>query len=60
MLACVISESSQEYTDSTGIDLHQFIISTLNSNPRDRMMLLTLEQDMIDFITSNRSACVCV
>nr|XP_020462575.1 cAMP-regulated phosphoprotein 21 [Monopterus albus]XP_020462576.1 cAMP-regulated phosphoprotein 21 [Monopterus albus]XP_020462577.1 cAMP-regulated phosphoprotein 21 [Monopterus albus] len=46
-------ESSVEYTDSTGIDLHQFIIATLNSNPRDRMMLLKLEQDMIDFIASN-------
>lgn len=55
-----LSESSVEYTDSTGIDLHQFIVDTLNSNPRDRMMLLKLEQDMIDFITSNRSACVCV
>ncbi|XP_041823063.1 cAMP-regulated phosphoprotein 21 isoform X3 [Melanotaenia boesemani] len=48
-------ESSVEYTDSTGIDLHQFIIETLNNNPRDRMMLLKLEQDMIDFITSNSS-----
>ncbi|XP_044027631.1 cAMP-regulated phosphoprotein 21 isoform X2 [Siniperca chuatsi] len=46
-------ESSVEYTDSTGIDLHQFIVDTLNSNPRDRMMLLKLEQDMVDFITSN-------
>ncbi|XP_033981146.1 cAMP-regulated phosphoprotein 21 [Trematomus bernacchii] len=46
-------ESSVEYTDSTGIDLHQFIVNTLNSNPRDRMMLLKLEQDMVDFITSN-------
>ncbi|XP_072226317.1 cAMP-regulated phosphoprotein 21 [Leuresthes tenuis] len=46
-------EPSMEYTDSTGIDLHQFIVETLNSNPRDRMMLLKLEQDMIDFITSN-------
>ncbi|XP_069371959.1 cAMP-regulated phosphoprotein 21 isoform X2 [Paralichthys olivaceus] len=48
-------ESSVEYTDSTGIDLHQFIIDTLNSNPRDRMMLLKLEQDMTGFITSNSS-----
>ncbi|KAM3595929.1 uncharacterized protein V6R79_005540 [Siganus canaliculatus] len=46
-------ESSVEYTDSTGIDLHQFIVDTLNSNPRDRMTLLKLEQDMIDYITSN-------
>lgn len=53
-------EPSLEYTDSTGIDLHRFIVDTLNSNPRDRMMLLKLEHDMIDFITSNRSACVYV
>ncbi|XP_049891241.1 cAMP-regulated phosphoprotein 21 isoform X1 [Epinephelus moara] len=46
-------EPSVEYTDSTGIDLHQFIVNTLNSNPRDRMMLLKLEQDMTDFIISN-------
>uniref|UniRef100_A0A4W6CYM2 R3H domain-containing protein n=1 Tax=Lates calcarifer TaxID=8187 RepID=A0A4W6CYM2_LATCA len=52
-LLLLLSESSVEYTDSTGIDLHQFIIDTLNSNPRDRMMLIKLEQDMIDFITSN-------
>lgn len=53
-----LSESSVEYTDSTGIDLHQFIVDTLNSNPRDRMMLLKLEQDMIDYITSDRYVCV--
>uniref|UniRef100_A0A8C6T5M6 Uncharacterized protein n=1 Tax=Neogobius melanostomus TaxID=47308 RepID=A0A8C6T5M6_9GOBI len=46
-------EPSAEYTDSTGIDLQQFIVDTLNSNPRERMMLLKLEQEMIDFITSN-------
>uniref|UniRef100_A0AAY5K2R3 Uncharacterized protein n=1 Tax=Esox lucius TaxID=8010 RepID=A0AAY5K2R3_ESOLU len=49
----IVSDTSQEYTDSSGIDLHQFIIATLNSNPRDRMMLLKLEQEMIDFITDN-------
>ncbi|KAK0145934.1 cAMP-regulated phosphoprotein 21 [Merluccius polli] len=46
-------ESSVEYTDSSGVDLQQFISDTLNSNPRDRMALLKLERDMIDFITSN-------
>ncbi|KAM9385525.1 cAMP-regulated phosphoprotein 21 [Pholidichthys leucotaenia] len=46
-------ESSVEYTDSSGIDLHQFIVDTLNSNPRDRLMLLKLEQEMTDFITSS-------
>uniref|UniRef100_A0A1A8HSH0 Cyclic AMP-regulated phosphoprotein, 21 n=1 Tax=Nothobranchius kuhntae TaxID=321403 RepID=A0A1A8HSH0_NOTKU len=45
-------EAAVEYTDSTGIDLHQFLVDTLNSNSRDRMMLLNLEQDMIDFINS--------
>uniref|UniRef100_A0A1A7WZB3 Cyclic AMP-regulated phosphoprotein, 21 n=1 Tax=Iconisemion striatum TaxID=60296 RepID=A0A1A7WZB3_9TELE len=45
-------EANVEYTDSTGIDLHQFLVDTLNSNSRDRMMLLNLEQDMIDFINS--------
>ncbi|CAI9554659.1 unnamed protein product [Staurois parvus] len=46
-------DSSQEYTDSTGIDLHEFLVNTLKSNPRDRMMLLKLEQDILDFIATN-------
>ncbi|KAM4626369.1 R3H domain-containing protein 1 isoform 3-T5 [Discoglossus pictus] len=46
-------DSSQEYTDSTGIDLHEFLVNTLQSNPRDRMMLLKLEQDILDFIGTN-------
>ena len=59
ILTCVCvrvpcAESSLEYRDSTGIDLDQFIMDTLNSNPRDKMMLLKLEQDMIDYITSNK------
>ncbi|XP_054909758.1 cAMP-regulated phosphoprotein 21 isoform X2 [Poeciliopsis prolifica] len=48
-------ESSVEYTDSTGTDLDQFIEDTLNSNPRDRLTLLKLEQDMTDFIFSSSS-----
>ncbi|XP_050771955.1 R3H domain-containing protein 1 isoform X11 [Gopherus flavomarginatus] len=43
-------DSSQEYTDSTGIDLHEFLVNTLKNNPRDRMMLLKLEQEILDFI----------
>lgn len=66
-LSCVVkhfvvavspSESSEEYTDSTGIDLQQFIVDSLNSNPRDRLMLLKLEQDMRDFIGSDRWECL--
>ncbi|NWH65385.1 R3HD1 protein, partial [Geococcyx californianus] len=46
-------DSSQEYTDSTGIDLHEFLVNTLRNNPRDRMMLLKLEQEILDFIGNN-------
>ncbi|XP_077073285.1 R3H domain-containing protein 1-like isoform X13 [Siphateles boraxobius] len=46
-------DSSQDYTDSTGIDLHEFLANTLRNNPRDRMMLLKLEQDILDFISNN-------
>ncbi|KAM9494449.1 cAMP-regulated phosphoprotein 21 isoform 2-T2 [Clarias gariepinus] len=48
-------EPSLEYTDSTGIDLEEFLITTLKSSPRDRLMLLKLEQDMTDFMTDNCS-----
>ncbi|KAG9279837.1 cAMP-regulated phosphoprotein 21 isoform X1 [Astyanax mexicanus] len=48
-------ESSLEYTNSTGIDLEEFLITTLKSSPRDRLMLLKLEQDMTDFMTDNCS-----
>ncbi|KAG5852863.1 hypothetical protein ANANG_G00067040 [Anguilla anguilla] len=48
-------DSSQEYTDSTGIDLHEFLVNTLKNNPRDRMILLKLEQDILDFISNNES-----
>lgn len=27
-------DSSQEYTDSTGIDVHEFLVNTLKNNPR--------------------------
>ncbi|KAK2886947.1 hypothetical protein Q8A67_015175 [Cirrhinus molitorella] len=48
-------EPSLEYTDSTGIDLEEFLITTLKSSPRDRLMLLKLEADMTDFMTDNSS-----
>lgn len=34
LLMCVFSDCSQEYTDSTGIDLHEFLVNTLKNNPR--------------------------
>ncbi|XP_061678471.1 cAMP-regulated phosphoprotein 21 isoform X2 [Syngnathoides biaculeatus] len=55
--ASALSEESggdgASYRDSTGVDLQRFIVDTLNSNPRDRMMMLKLEQDMIAFITGD-------
>uniref|UniRef100_F1RRD5 cAMP regulated phosphoprotein 21 n=1 Tax=Sus scrofa TaxID=9823 RepID=F1RRD5_PIG len=47
-------DCSQEYTDSTGIDLHEFLINTLKNNSRDRMILLKMEQEIIDFIGDNK------
>ncbi|XP_020019321.1 cAMP-regulated phosphoprotein 21 isoform X12 [Castor canadensis] len=48
-------DCSQEYTDSTGIDLQEFLINTLKNNSRDRMILLKVEQEMIDFIGDNNN-----
>ncbi|XP_039699352.1 cAMP-regulated phosphoprotein 21 isoform X11 [Pteropus medius] len=46
-------DCSQEYTDSTGIDLHEFLINTLKNN--SRMILLKMEQEIIDFIGDNNN-----
>ncbi|XP_030059367.1 cAMP-regulated phosphoprotein 21 [Microcaecilia unicolor] len=48
-------DCSQEYTDSTGIDLHEFLVNTLKNNPRDRMILLKMEQEIIEFISDNNN-----
>uniref|UniRef100_A0A8D2JKW4 cAMP regulated phosphoprotein 21 n=1 Tax=Varanus komodoensis TaxID=61221 RepID=A0A8D2JKW4_VARKO len=53
LLIYIFSDCSQEYTDSTGIDLHEFLVNTLKNNPRDRMILLKMEQEIIDFISDN-------
>lgn len=38
-------DSSQEYTDSTGIDVHEFLVNTLKNNPRyDHHICLYLKQ----------------
>ena len=38
------------YTDSTGTDLTQFIINTLNKNTKDRVLMLKLEQEMTNLV----------
>ncbi|XP_069469292.1 cAMP-regulated phosphoprotein 21 isoform X2 [Ambystoma mexicanum] len=52
-LRALSKDCSQEYTDSTGIDLQEFLINTLKNNPRDRMILLKMEQEIVDFISDN-------
>ncbi|XP_078454231.1 R3H domain-containing protein 1-like isoform X2 [Lampetra planeri] len=47
-------DSSQEYTDSTGVDVHEFLVNTLKNNPRDRMMLLKMEQELMEFVQDNK------
>ena len=42
------------YTDSTGIDLKDFIKMTLNRNLKDRMMILKMEQDLLCFIRESK------
>lgn len=38
------------YTDSTGTDLTQFIINTINKNSKDRVLMLKLEQEMSSLV----------
>jgi len=47
---CLSRDSSIEYKDSTGIDLEEFIKTTLNKNAKDRMILLKLEKELCEYI----------
>merc|ERR1719397_1332312 len=42
------------YTDSTGTDLTQFIINTLNKNSKDRVLMLKLEQEMSNLVKDGK------
>ena len=42
------------YTDNTGTDLTQFIISTLNKNTKDRVLMLKLEQEMSNLVRDTK------
>ncbi len=50
----IADSSTETYTDSTGIDLEEFIRTTLNKNPKDRVMLLKLETEMHNFIKDSK------
>ena len=42
------------YTDNTGTDLTQFIISTLNKNAKDKVLMLKLEQEMSNLVKDSK------
>lgn len=48
------SDSSMEYTDSSGVDLQQFIIQTLHKNQKDRMMLLKIEHELVSLVKDSK------
>ncbi|XP_033216075.1 R3H domain-containing protein 1 isoform X2 [Belonocnema kinseyi] len=49
--------STELYTDSTGIDLEQFIAETINRNQKDRTVLLKIEKDLIEFTKDRQKVC---
>lgn len=54
-LAFVCSDSSTDFfTDSTGINLEEFIFTTLHKNAKDRQMLMQLETDLRRFVQDAR------
>ncbi|CAG9813177.1 unnamed protein product [Phaedon cochleariae] len=49
MSPCLSRDSSTEqYTDTTGIDLEMFIPETLNRNAKDRALMLRIEQELVN------------
>ncbi|XP_072388569.1 uncharacterized protein enc isoform X1 [Diabrotica undecimpunctata] len=48
---CLSRDSSSElYTDTSGVDLDQFIPETLNRNSKDRALMLQIEEDLVSFV----------
>lgn len=46
---CLSRDGSSEcYTDTTGVDLEQFIPETLNRNPKDRALMLRIEEELVN------------
>lgn len=50
-----LDSSTETYTDSSGVDLQQFIVDTLHKNQKDRLMLLKVEQELILLIKDSKS-----
>lgn len=43
----ILDSSSEQYTDTTGVDLDLFIPETLNRNAKDRALMLRIEQELV-------------
>ena len=55
-LLSILDNSTELYTDSTGIDLEHFIAETINRNQKDRTVLLRIEKDLIEFVKDKQKA----
>ncbi|XP_050296005.1 cAMP-regulated phosphoprotein 21 isoform X2 [Anthonomus grandis grandis] len=48
---CLSRDNSADYyTDTTGVDLEQFIPDTINRNPKDRALMLRIEEELIGLV----------
>ncbi|KAJ8925531.1 hypothetical protein NQ315_009370 [Exocentrus adspersus] len=47
--------SSEQYTDTTGVDLEQFIPETLNRNAKDRALMLRIEQELVNLAKDSKT-----
>ena len=46
----ITDSSTEQFTDSNGVDLISFFKETLNKNAKDRNTLLQIEEDLIDLV----------
>ncbi|XP_078460401.1 uncharacterized protein LOC144724939 isoform X2 [Lampetra planeri] len=53
--AKLVKEPVLELKDSTGVDVAEFLTDILKNNPRDRMFLLKMEQDILEFIKDSNA-----
>ena len=54
MISLFLDNSTEQFTDQSGIDLIQFFKETLNKNDKDRCMLLRIENDLFCLIDDEK------
>lgn len=50
IIGSILDNSADYYTDTTGVDLEQFIPDTINRNPKDRALMLRIEEELINLV----------